>query len=69
MRSSERSSIRCNGQIGIIRVEGLDATSSTRRRRRSWICCDQRTAVGNHLAAVVLHADGQHFAERRRDGL
>ena len=65
--SMERSSVRGSGRIGIIRVERLDATSSTRRRRRIWICCDWRTAAGNHVAAVVLHADGQLFAERRRD--
>jgi len=34
MRSIERSSIRGSGWIGINRVERLDATSSTRRRRR-----------------------------------
>ena len=38
--SIERSSIRGSVLIGINRIERLDATSSTRRRRRSWICCD-----------------------------
>jgi len=68
IRSIERSSIRGSGWIGMKRVERLDATSSTRRRRRRRICCDQRTAAGKHVAAVVLHADGQLFAERRREG-